>query len=87
MSVMERRLQLLLDQDRYDRLARGAKDSGRSVSALIREAIDLRFPPGDEDRSAALERFLALASDSEPGMSWEEIKHGLEAELIEGYPQ
>jgi len=59
MSVLERRLQLLLDQARYDRLADAAARSGRSVSALIREAIDYRFPDnGDAQRAESLRLLL-----------------------------
>lgn len=50
MSVMDRRLQILLDQARYERVAAEADRSGRSVAAVIREAIDVCFPIGDEDR-------------------------------------
>lgn len=50
MSTMERRLQLLLDQERYDRVAAESARSGRSVAAVIREAIDMRFPDLDDDR-------------------------------------
>ena len=44
MSVTERRLQILLDEARYRRVAAEADASGRSVAAVIREAIDQRFP-------------------------------------------
>jgi len=45
MSTLERRLQLLLDQERYERVAAEARESGRSVNAVIREAIDAHYPP------------------------------------------
>ncbi|NYE01742.1 putative DNA-binding protein [Kineosphaera limosa] len=65
MSVMGRRLQLLLDQERYDRVAAEAQRSGRSVAAVIREAIDLRFESSHRERRAAaaanLVRLAALA--------------------------
>ncbi|PZU44665.1 MAG: antitoxin [Arsenicicoccus sp.] len=48
MSVMERRLQLLLDAERFARVSEEAERSGRSVAAVIREAIDVRFPGEDE---------------------------------------
>jgi len=65
---MERRLQLLLDQDRYDRVAGEAARSGRSVAAVIREAIDLRFDDASRLRRDAATRFLELADgpDAEP---------------------
>lgn len=40
MSALERRLQLLLDQARYERVAAAARTRGVSVSAVIRDAID-----------------------------------------------
>ncbi len=82
MSLMERRLQLLLDEERYSRVAREAEASGRSVAAVIREAIDVRFAADvDQRRSAAL-RFLQLTSTTdgqEP--DWAETKRALESDL------
>ncbi|MGH3443853.1 MAG: hypothetical protein ACRDPB_00625, partial [Nocardioidaceae bacterium] len=70
MSVMERRLQLLLDADRYRKVADEARRSGRSVAAVIREAIDRRFADEEREaeRAAAARRLLASmkASDNEP---------------------
>lgn len=89
MSVLERRLQILLDQDRYDRLAAEAKRSGRSVAAVIREAIDVHLAPDEAVRRAdAAARLLELAHrahhgatgpEPEPG----ELKAAYEAELEE----
>ena len=67
MSTLERRLQLLLDQERYERVAAEARESGRSVNAVIREAIDAHYPPGAEARSAAWTRFLDATAVPEPG--------------------
>ena len=78
---MERRLQILLDQERYDRVAHEADVSGRSVAAVIREAIDLRFPSDQERRNAALGRFLAIVPDEGPGESWEDMKKAMDDEL------
>ena len=66
MSLLERRLQLLLDADRYGRVAAEAQESGRSVAAVIREAIDFRFPALDRTaRAKAAQDLLALTG--EPG--------------------
>jgi hypothetical protein len=59
MSEMERRLQLLLDQRRYALVEREATRSGRSVSAVVREAIDFRFDNEVTVRMAAGEWLLA----------------------------
>lgn len=75
MSVMERRLQILLDEARYVRLAAEADRSGRSVAAVIREAIDLRFPSGDESRLRAADQLLAMtAADESAGEDPAQLK-------------
>jgi hypothetical protein len=84
MSVMERRLQLLLDQDRYDRVASVAERDGKSVAAVIRAAIDVAYPSLDEERNAALRRFLdsvAENPDTGPTEDWPDIKAAMEDEL------
>jgi len=57
MRVLTRRTQVLLDQDRYDRLEQRARETDRSVGAVIREAIDGAFPPRAMTRDEALEHF------------------------------
>lgn len=83
MSVMERRLQLLLDQHRYALVEREAQASGRSVAAVIREAIDLRFADDAGVRMAAAGRLLDLTAsgggDREP--DWAVTKAALEDEI------
>ena len=84
MSVMERRLQLLLDQERYNRVEEEAKRSGRSVAAVIREAIDLRFDASTGARAAAARELLRMTAGragtgTEP--DWAETKALMEAEL------
>lgn len=86
MSGMERRLQLLLDQERYTRVETEARASGRSVAAVIREAIDYRFDVQAESasRSQAARRFLELAhtTEHEPHMAdWAATKHAMDDEL------
>ncbi|MGB8384803.1 MAG: hypothetical protein WCG47_26775 [Dermatophilaceae bacterium] len=83
---MERRLQLLLDQERYTRVETEARASGRSVAAVIREAIDYRFDLQAESasRSGAARRFLELAraTEHEPHMAdWSATKHAMDDEL------
>lgn len=57
--MLTRRTQVLLDQERYDRLEQRARDTDRSVGAVIREAIDGAFPPRAMTRDEALEHFRA----------------------------
>lgn len=81
---LEKRLQLLLDADRYRRVAEESERSGRSVAAVIREAIDLRFPDdGLDARKAAAETLLrlSLTPDNTPGESPEQLKEAYATSL------
>lgn len=57
--MLSRRLQILLDDERYERLARRAAERGSSIATLVRDAIDARYPAVDPDRRAAADRILA----------------------------
>ncbi len=59
---LDRRLQLLLDEDRYQRVAALAGQRGTSVAAVIADAIDRGLPNPDDRRRAAARRLL----DAEP---------------------
>jgi hypothetical protein len=61
MSGMERRLQLLLDHARYERVAAAAEKEGISVSAAIRHALDVTYPDDALRRREGARRFLELA--------------------------
>ena len=59
---LSHRLQLLIDDAQYDRLARQAQLEGRSIGALVRHAIDMAWAePNSRKRSAA-----ELILDAEP---------------------
>jgi predicted RNA-binding Zn ribbon-like protein len=84
MSVMEKRLQLLLDAHRYELVSDEATRSGRSVASVIREAIDVRFEQAEAQarRSAALHDFLDLVAEHPgPDEDWRTIKARLDEEL------
>jgi hypothetical protein len=61
MSMFERRLQLLLDEDRYRRVSARARERGVSIARVIRDAIDLLVPSEAGKRSRAGERILRAA--------------------------
>lgn len=61
-ATLERRTQILLDEERHRRLSRLAELTGTSIGALIREAIDVAFPGVETDRARAAQRLL----DAEP---------------------
>ncbi|MBK6885638.1 MAG: hypothetical protein IPH03_03725 [Tetrasphaera sp.] len=68
---------------RYERLAAEAERSRRSVAAVIREAIDLRFPDTDGGASAAAGSLLALTAtpDDAPGEGPAELQDAYAAAL------
>jgi hypothetical protein len=59
MSMLDRRLQVLIDDGRWSRLEREAGRRGVPVAVLVREAIDERFPGDVDERQAALQAVLA----------------------------
>ncbi len=80
---MDRRLQILLDAARYDRVAAEAERSGRSVASVIRQAIDVCYPAGDEERLHVARELLDLSARprGRDGEGPAELKAALEAEL------
>jgi hypothetical protein len=79
MHIYERRLQILLDEPRYRRVAAKARERNTSVAAVIREAIDVAFPAELAKKRAAGKRILAAKPVPVP--DWDELK----AELDEGH--
>ncbi|MGA7172770.1 MAG: antitoxin [Candidatus Dormiibacterota bacterium] len=62
MSMFDRRLQVLIDDARWDRLEREASRRGVAVAVLVREAIDQQIPQDAGERRSALQAIL----DAEP---------------------
>jgi predicted DNA-binding protein len=57
--MLTHRLQILLDDERYERVHALARQRGTSVATVIREAIDRGLPAAQRRRSAAARRILA----------------------------
>lgn len=55
---MDRRLQVLIDRDRHDRLTAIADERGVSVATVVREAIDRGLPDLADRRRKAARRLL-----------------------------
>lgn len=64
--MYERRLQLLIDEPRYRRVAAEARRRKTSVAAVIRDAIDHSLAPDFERKRAALRAVLAAEPVSMP---------------------
>lgn len=58
MSMLDRRLQVLIDEERWARLQREAARRKVSVGTVVREAIDDRYPRDADRRRAALQAVL-----------------------------
>ena len=75
MATLERRVQVLFDEERYERLVEEAKAERTSVGALIREAVDERLNRRRADAKAALERLFARADEHpQPMDDWTSVK-------------
>jgi 16S rRNA U516 pseudouridylate synthase RsuA-like enzyme len=79
--MLTRRLQVLIDEGRYSRLERQARQRGTSVATLVREAIDASFPQGI-DRAAAAQ--LLLDAQPVPIDDWPVLKAEIEAGMERG---
>jgi hypothetical protein len=75
--VLTRRTQILLDEDRYGRLARQSAETGASIGALIREAIDVAFPGVPTDRERAGQ--MLLDAPPMPVDEWQVMKRERDA--------
>jgi hypothetical protein len=57
--MLNRRLQILIDEPRYRRLRAEARDRKTSVAAVIREAIDQALPATGSRRARAARAILS----------------------------
>jgi hypothetical protein len=68
MSMFERRLQILIDDERHRRIVAVARQRGMSVGAVVRDAIDRGLATPDTRRRAAGSRVLAAEPMDVPGV-------------------
>lgn len=78
MSLMERRVQILIERAEYERLERVAQADHRSVASVIREAIGRYLDSGADDKARALDALLDMSVDDGPGQEWPDAKRALE---------
>ena len=60
MSMFSERTQVLLSPDQVTKLKRIATREGRSVGAVIRDAVDSYVDPGDDARHRAAQSIIAM---------------------------
>ncbi|MGH9167850.1 MAG: ribbon-helix-helix protein, CopG family [Acidimicrobiia bacterium] len=85
-----RRTQIYLSEQQHQRLAARARRSGRSLSDLIREAID-RLLDGEVDRSQQLARYRKVLEETSasaaylpPGAEYVASLRGIDRERLLG---
>ncbi len=74
--MLTRRLQVLVDDERYERLAHESKRTGAPVGELVRRAIDHEFPQANRraQRERAGRELLAMPLPPGPEPDWAEQK-------------
>ena len=82
MCMLDRRLQILIDDARFRRLEAVARERRLSVAAVIRDAIDAALPVDLATKRRAAAALLAVEPMDVPG-TVEELK----AELDEARPR
>lgn len=78
MSLLERRVQILIERAEYERLERVAQADHRSVASVIREAISQYLDSGADDKVRSLEALLDMPVDGGTGEDWQDAKRALE---------
>lgn len=76
MATLTRRLQVLLEEDRYRHLERLAAERNASVATLVREALQAAFPEQPIPRAEAGRRLLEAAPIAVG--DWSELKAEIE---------
>lgn len=74
-AELTRRTQFLLDEARYARLERRSQRTGASIGALLRQAVDLAYPPERSDATGAARAFRE--AEPMPVEDWPEMKREL----------
>lgn len=81
--MLKERFQILLSSEQRRRLEREAARRGESVAALIREAVDARFPgPTRDDRLSALDAIRSMRGRFLPADELDEVA---ESEAVERF--
>lgn len=79
--MLTKRLQVLLDDERLERLRRESRRVGAPIGELVRRAIDREYPPALPSREDAGARLLARAPGAGHEPDWDETKAAMLDEL------
>jgi len=67
--MFDHRLQILLDDERHERITTAAQERGVSVATIVREAIDRGLPSAEHRRGSAARRLLDAPDMSVPDVA------------------
>jgi hypothetical protein len=81
MCMFSERTQVLLSPQQVAKLKRIASHEGRSVGAVIRDAVDSYVDPGDDSRRRAAKAILSM---NLPVDDWEVMKAQILRSQLEG---
>jgi hypothetical protein len=87
--MLNRRLQVLVDDERFERLARESERIGAPVGELVRRAIDHKFPgvgPGAERERAGRELLAMPPPPGSPEPDWEDQKREMHDASMRKWP-
>jgi predicted DNA-binding ribbon-helix-helix protein len=82
MATLTRRLQVLLNEQRFAQLEHIARQRRTTIAALVRDALERTYPSDALPSDVAAERFLAR-EPMELG-SWDQAKREIEDSLERG---
>lgn len=87
MATLEKRVQVLFDEELFSRLQTEAAAERMSVGALIREAVQQRLSMRRQTALEALNRLFARADEHPSGpIDWTEEKELMEREYLRNIP-
>ena len=69
MCMLDHRLQILLDDARYERISAVARERGVSVATVVREAIDRGVADPSDSRRSAGRRILEASDMAVPDVT------------------
>jgi hypothetical protein len=69
MCMLDHRLQILLDDARYERISAVARERGVSVATVVREAIDRGVADPSDSRRSAGRRILEASDMAVPDVA------------------
>ncbi|OIO83227.1 MAG: hypothetical protein COW32_03410 [Candidatus Aquicultor secundus] len=82
MSSLPRRLEVRLDEQRFKVLEEESQRRGKSVSELVREAIDARYPAREARILKKLKAVEELGKVEAPVSSWEQMEEEIRRGML-----